>query len=751
MFGIDRTGRCTLSLGRGLEDLGLRPGELVGQNLYTVYAADPRAVASLDRVLRGETFNVEREFDQRRLSIYFEPVRDPDGTVTGALGVATDVTEQRRIEAEVLASRARARLLADVSATLARAIPDIHALARVALRAVTEAVGEVGAIWVRTSGTDRLEPVAVWPDQATTRAPSPSVDPATVPGTPEPVTVDTTDGSEVPEAGLLRDLAEPCGPISALRVPLRSRGLLLGMVTVGRGPSQGGFDDDAVSLVSEVAERCAMALDTALLLDAERDAREELVKFQALADASADLITISDTEDRLTYVNPRLRESGAELERATIWDIVERHAGTSVMTAIHEGVESTGRWSGDIRALLSGQRVIVEGEIFRLSHPDTGAPLGTAWIGREVTELRATEAALREANSDLKQFKALVEASPDFIAIAALDGKVMYVNPPGRAMIGMEADVDVTTTSIPDYLTPEGLEASVNVEQPAVIANGHWEGQSTLRNRKGPPVPVAIASFLMHDAETGEPFALATVQRDISERLRADAALRELAQQREALLTRLVDAQEEERTQIAADIHDDPVQALAAVDLRLGSLRRRLRQHAPDLVELVEPLQASVSGATERLRTLLFDLEPPDLEHGLTGALRRAAEELFSTSATRWTIDGDREPDAPDATRAIAYRIVKEALTNVRKHAHAANVMVTVGTDEGGLTVTVEDDGVGVEPGSVEPSPGHRGVRSMQDRAVAAGGRCTIHDRRGGGTVVEVWLPGSTSAARPEG
>jgi PAS domain S-box-containing protein len=381
--------------------------------------------------------------------------------------------------------------------------------------------------------------------------------------------------------------------------------------------------------------------------------------------------------------------------------------------------------------------------VFSLFHPDTGAPLGTAWIGQDVTELRATEAALREANSDLMRFKALTDASPDFIAIASLEGTLQYVNPGGREMAGIGPDADVSTTTIADYTTPEGL---VNFEQrvkPAVFAQGHWEGESQLRNRRGgPPIPVAISTFLVSDAETREPFAIATVQRDITERLAAERALRELAEQRQALLTRLVDAQDAERTRIAADVHDDPVQACAAVDLRLGLLRRQVREQAPELLGSLDALRASVSGATDRLRALLFDLEPPDLTRGLTGALSRAADEIFESTEIRSTVYGEREPDAPDTALAIAYRIAKEAMINARKHAGARNVTITVTGRDGGLEVSIEDDGIGLGPEPFDSSPGHRGVLSMQDRATVAGGRCTICDREGAGTVVTVWLPG---------
>ena len=82
--------------------------------------------------------------------------------------------------------------------------------------------------------------------------------------------------------------------------------------------------------------------------------------------------------------------------------------------------------------------------------------------------------------------------------------------------------------------------------------------------------------------------------------------------------------------------------------------------------------------ATDRLRALLFSLEPPELDAGLAVALRSAAYEIFRETPTRCTVDGEREPAAIDGTKALAFRIAREALINVRKHADAATVQVRV-------------------------------------------------------------------------
>ena len=122
---------------------------------------------------------------------------------------------------------------------------------------------------------------------------------------------------------------------------------------------------------------------------------------------------------------------------------------------------------------------------------------------------------------NLRRFEALVHASPDFIAIAGIDGKVSFLNAAGRRLVGMPDEVEITQTTITDYLTPEGVEASLRFEQSAVVAQGRWSGETTLRDwRDDSAIPVSVTSFLVTDVGTGEPLALATVQRDLRPLLR---------------------------------------------------------------------------------------------------------------------------------------------------------------------------------------------------------------------------------------
>ena len=644
-------------------------------------------------------------------------------------------------EVEELTAAGRTRLLADLTLLLARNLVDLDSTLRAAIRGAGEPLADAGAVWLVAPGREHLEPRAVWKRPEAGAPPQEATGPLPD-GLPDDPPTRSAIESLSGAMPLEHAVAGPGEPVGAhgLRIPLRGRAGMLGALDLVRRAHRPAFSAEDVSLAEDLADVCALALDNALIVTRHEEAVGQLTMFRALAEASPNMVALASSDGGVVYVNPRVDEAGIDTTAADLWETARIYLGEERVTEIRATVESAGRWSGDLTVSTPDKELTLSVDVFALAHADTGASLGTAWIAEDVTTLRGTERAFQAAGAELQRFRALVDASSDFIAIAALDGSVLYVNPAGRAMVGLAPDTDVTTTTIPDYLTPEGLEASLRVEQPAVREHGHWEGQSTLRNRRGgPPLQVAIASFLMYDR--GEPFALATVQRDSTERVAHEDAVRKLAVQRQALLTRLVQAQAAERAEIARDVHDDTVQVMAAVDLRLGLLRRRLDQEAPGLSDALDPIADSVARATDRLRALLFSLELPELDAGLAAALRSATYEIFRDTTTRCTVDGDREPAAIDSTKALAFRIAREALINVRKHADATAVQVRVVGRHGGLEVSIADDGVGLGPGPVSSSPGHHGLTSMRDRAEVAGGTWDIRARPEGGTEVVFWLP----------
>lgn len=224
----------------------------------------------------------------------------------------------------------------------------------------------------------------------------------------------------------------------------------------------------------------------------------------------------------------------------------------------------------------------------------------------------------------------------------------------------------------------------------------------------------------------------------------AVAQLRELARQRKELSERLVAAQEAERGRIAADVHDDSVQALSAVGLRLGLLRKQLLEVAPEAAASVSQLLESVGAVNAGLRDLLFELEPAEDGVTLVEMIEQAAAHVFEdqTIACSISVDGgswDGQARLSPTNQGQAIRIVKEALINAREHASASEVTVTVTPGPDGVWVRVADNGIGFDD-DLRAAPGHRGLANMVDRASVSGGSCGITSGSDG-TVVRLWMP----------
>jgi signal transduction histidine kinase len=151
----------------------------------------------------------------------------------------------------------------------------------------------------------------------------------------------------------------------------------------------------------------------------------------------------------------------------------------------------------------------------------------------------------------------------------------------------------------------------------------------------------------------------------------------------------------------------------------------------------------AVHGASVRLRHLLFELETPVLDAALSDGLREAAAHIFEESDVEWSVEERGRAELPEQVRVSAYRIAREAMVNVRKHAEARHVTITVDATGDGVAVQVVDDGRGTSrPPSARSTRRHSGVVAMRDRALASGGWWRSEPGPGDvGTAVSFFLP----------
>jgi signal transduction histidine kinase len=232
---------------------------------------------------------------------------------------------------------------------------------------------------------------------------------------------------------------------------------------------------------------------------------------------------------------------------------------------------------------------------------------------------------------------------------------------------------------------------------------------------------------------------------DVSERVHSDVELsrtverlKRLNEQREILLRHLVKAEEAERKRIAAGIHDDSIQVMTSAAMALDLLVGRLT--APDHLELADRARSMVRDAIGRLRNLVFHLRPIALEEaGLAAATRLLLKKNSVDGGFAFSLNDESDTPLEGERLFVAYQIIQEAVANIRKHSGAKHVEVTFRNSQGGLQITVEDDGCGFDPTTTDTSE-HFGLTDMRERAHALGGTFEIVPSRKG-TSVKVWIP----------
>jgi signal transduction histidine kinase len=213
-------------------------------------------------------------------------------------------------------------------------------------------------------------------------------------------------------------------------------------------------------------------------------------------------------------------------------------------------------------------------------------------------------------------------------------------------------------------------------------------------------------------------------------------ALERSQQQREALLTRAIDAADAERRRLVAAVHDGPVQDLVGASFQLGAAAAF---HAgSDAGATLETAEMAVRGTIEGIRSTLTDIYPAALTDAeLAAALRQLAAQARSRGAT---VAVDIAPDLVLSTggQQLVFRIAREALANSVKHGDGSLIQLRLVQQSSGVVLTVSDDGPGFDLSDAIASPaeGHFGLRSLQDAVAESDltAELELRSARGAGT-----------------
>ncbi|MCX5654583.1 MAG: response regulator, partial [Planctomycetota bacterium] len=245
-----------------------------------------------------------------------------------------------------------------------------------------------------------------------------------------------------------------------------------------------------------------------------------------------------------------------------------------------------------------------------------------------------------------------------------------------------------------------------------------------------------------------------TLRLEIADRKRAEDQVKAHRQRLRSLGAKLAVVEEQERRRIAAGLHDNVLQNLALVVMKLDGLARQ--KPASCLAPVLREAGDLVAQSIHDMRTLLFDLSPVALyELGFDPAVESLLDRIQGAHglATSFRTDDLPKPMTNDV-RVVLFRGVREVLQNVVKHAQALSVGVSVGRDGETVLVEVQDDGVGFDTKkalSIRDAGGGFGLFDVRERLDYLGGSLTIQSEPGKGTTVALRVPLVPEKACPGG
>ncbi len=411
---------------------------------------------------------------------------------------------------------------------------------------------------------------------------------------------------------------------------------------------------------------------------------------------------------------------------------------------ISAALEDGQAYEFDFRAVLpdgTSRVIATHGECRR----DTDGIIDVMWgTVQDITERKAAE-------QDRARLLQILEATPDFVGIADIRGELMYINQAGRELLGLKKDEK--PRAMQRYYPAWARKLIIKEGIPTALREGLWLGESAFLAPDGQEIPMSQV-ILAHRNATGNVEYISSIARDLTERKRTEEArlrsMRDQAvkeamakrnQELQALSRRLVEVQEEERTHIARELHDEIGQNLTGLKLTIGAIPRLPEEGRARNLKLAMDIATELMG---QVRAMSLDLRPGMLDDlGLLPTLLWH----FKRYTTQTGIEVEFEEEGLQdcrfsrASETAAYRIVQEALTNVARYAGVTSAKVSVRLLEDKLFLRVEDRGKGFEPEDTLAAGRSNGLAGMRERALLLGGTFGLQSAPDKGTRLLAELP----------
>jgi len=401
---------------------------------------------------------------------------------------------------------------------------------------------------------------------------------------------------------------------------------------------------------------------------------------------------------------------------------------------------------------VSYQFMKKNGEIFDVllsafgERDDRGNLVRSLSVSIDVTERLKAEKALKQAKEELSRYSQDLERqirkrtreitnifkyTPAVVYIKDHEGRYILVNPRFEKLFSVSAK-DVQGKTDFDIFPRETAEQLRANDLMVLTQNLCHHLEERIPQKDGVHTYLSVKFPIYDDAKAIS--GLCGISTDITEVKKAQEQLRRLSGS-------IIASQEQERTAIARELHDEVGQMLTALRLDCVWLSERLSDQDAQAATRAANMCGLIDMSIQEVRDLAVRLRPGVLDRlGLVDALEWYTADFERRTGITCFFEHDGVPTLQDNVATAAYRIAQEALTNVARHAQASLVSVALKAQDGLLTLTVSDNGRGFDLAKLAEDDG-LGIAGMQERAGLVKGKLTVQSLAGEGTKVYLTVP----------
>jgi len=462
--------------------------------------------------------------------------------------------------------------------------------------------------------------------------------------------------------------------------------------------------------------------------------RERLIQ---MINSSPAYFAMTDLETQVLFTNEALRKTlGITNENEILFKSFEGYRtekGNMILQKAINELQNKETWQGEnFYRSASGKEIPVL-QAMHLHKDKNGKPAYISATSIDITQLK-------EKEKELNKLASIIENTRALIIIVDLNMMILYLNQAAKERFGIDPSEDITKLSGLDFIPDETREMMIT-EEPKFFASGKWIGEINFLNRKGEKIPV-LEVAIIHKDEAGNPLYISLTLLDITEQKEAEKELLRLNNELRELSNHLQDIREEERSEIAREIHDVLGQNLTVLKMAASWIKKHIYDNPAGAERRLEELMDVTDETIQSSRKLYNALHPNMLDDiGLLAAIQWHANTVTKTTGIDIEVFSNFSHKILNAKLRLGlYRIYQESLTNILRHSKATHVLVNVNRESQSIILTISDNGIGFDTTLVDILHSH-GLLGMRERVYAMSGTLNIQTEIGKGTIIEVRVP----------